>query len=1100
MEIKNDNKNMFDSLTIRRIRLARENKLTSDTVKILTEPLKDTIPYLGSFFYPLTIENFNHYWSTQEKKDKEDEIKFLSWKLGLLDRKLTASEKNSFELRNERFTQKYQEEEALLKRFENTIKFLNKLNPLQSETPVIYGEKAYCQPQIRVGDTLTKVEIQDWLEILDRARLSDYLPLVYGSIPISTTPYTLAGFNVKYGDKLLGLAWDQLSDLNIISEAYRVYNIDSEVLFNIRKKIRPNESIKKERLFAFVNADKIYKCTYELAEGKLYFEYPEDGTDILEILSFGFPNLDLGKPKDIGFRFTFKIFGLDLNNISFIHMIRTDDLLSKFLHLKENVKAFPEMEKPSFTFTGYGDTEEIKININPLVGNEKTAELIVMADKPGIVENFRQIFVRLMRYYLDNKQETIKLLSTYLAELPNDFKPQPPRFRKHILEIDESIRKLPNHRKPVILENPSSDYERLLKFPPSGQTKFYFTCSDDIYAFPSFKKDLKTGKLIPYCRRIEELTEKEIKNFDVEYPEIIEESKSRKKIISGDKELAVNFLGYVDPNLVKLLKPMMDKLITNGEILRMGNVPGFDSLIGCILLAVNDPIIKEPTSITTIRNIRREMALATNPIICKQENYLSSLEDIRFNLLDTDVELESKRYIRALENFFQVNIFIWEKTDKPIEKINFEIPYSKFFSVRRFNTNWPSILIYRHNPRDPRKNEMDPQYQLLINSDKATNSSIRIFDKLVTEYLIDAYYTSYSIYIWNNGKLKINPFISDYIKGGQPLGQILDNAGKCRGLVFSSYTLITPPVAPYNLNETSVQLATLDNLSKFGTPTSISVHNNLLVGLWFMDLYSPCQPVNIPNQFINLPRVKPGWLNQNTNTTIGFSNVYRNLRILMTIIRWLNRVDIREFENYRSSGKIIVGNVNYKVNNMGRRLPALSNFDEALTYIKDKFIGLVQGDNIVLPSLKILDHLDEVLQRADENWRKIPTSIPNFYLYASDFQNTLIFNLNSLDLALFGSGITNTTTNIPEELGPNPIVLKDENQLYLYYPLPGDNKLLTYNLFVKLRGLNVEYEKIKNSYVLYQISEDRKLVAISDHIEGKYFITLIDDGVIIPLL
>jgi hypothetical protein len=1093
---------MFDSLAIRRIKLAKENGLTSDTVKIFNEPIKETIPFLGYYLYPLTGKNFDRYWSSQEKKDRATEITYLSWKLGLYKpKKLTVSEKEEFEKRDNNFNAKFNEETELLERFKRIVETLNKIKPLQSENPVIYGEKAYCEPRIKVGNTLEKVDQQDWLEILDAAQLSATIPLIYGSIPVSASPYTVAGFNIKYENKLLGLVWDQLSDLNLIPEAYRIYDsIDKEVLINIRKKIRPNETIKKERLFAFVNADKIYKCTYELNEGKLYFQYPEDGTDIMALLAITFPNLKLGEPKEIGFRFTFKIYGLNLNNVSFIQMIRTDDLMSNFLHLKENIKALPEMEKPSFIFTGFADDREIKININPLTGTEDTVELIVMADNPGVVENFRNIFTRLMKYYLDQRDDVLTELNKYLVALPANFKPQPPRFRKYTFEIDENIRQLPLHRRPVILEQESKDYNYILKFPRKGETRFYFSCADDIYAFPSLKLDLRTNKQVPYCRRIEELTPEEVKFFNVEYPEIIEESKSRKKIISGDKELSVNFLGYVDPNLIKLLQPPMLTLGSSedNQILRMGNVPGFDSLIGCILLAVNDPVMKELTAVTIVRNIRREMALNINPIVCKQENYLDSLNDIKLNLLDVDTELESKRYFRALEVFFQINIFIWERSDG---LINFEIPNGKFFHVRRFNTNWPSILIYRHNPRDPRKNEMDSQYQLLIYYDKNNNSSIRIFGKEVTDYLIIAYYTSYQISIWNSGKIKINPFISDYIKGGNPLGQILDGYGKCRGLVFNDYTLITPPVAPYNLSETSVQLANWSDLGKFGNPSAVSLVNNLLVGLWFKDLYCPCFSVVLPKEFDKLPQIKPGWLSNNINTSANnFNVIYRNLRVLMTIIRWLNRTDPKEFENFRTSGKIIIGNVNYKINNMGRRLPKLDNFDEALTYIKDKFIGLVQGDNIVIPSKLVLEHLDQVLQRANEDWRKLPKSIPNFYLYSSDFSNTLLFSLPSLDLALFGSEIVKTSTILPEEFGPSPVILKDENQMYLYYPRIGDNKLLTYNLFVKLRGLRVGYDEVKDSYILYQVSEERKLAPIENHVQGKQFLTLIEDGVIVPLL
>lgn len=1076
----------YDSLRIRRLKIAQIYGIDEEFVKILEKPIKDAYKYMGVYMLPLTPETVNQFGLD------EDELGFYK---AYWNKKGTMS---GYKNKLETLKKILKNQEEILEDFAQVVANLDKLKSKKISSRMDYSHRSFFIPKFKFPGVKDNIDVdpEDWIEIIDRAKLSKDVPLIYGIIPDTASKFSVRGFTFFYENRdSLGLVWDQLIDLNIITNIYKVVDLKNPYLEKIRKKIEKNMElsktmVKKHQIFIFVIADGIQTCVYDLLESKLYFEAPEDGTDIEEILRNTFPMLSLENSIKSGFRRTFKMQDIELNNMVILDMIRTDDLFRKFLFLDESKKAFPDMEKPYFTFHGYEDPYEIKINMNIVKDERRTIEIIINVDNEEQAQNFELIFSKLMTYYMKNYENTLKLYTELLVKVPQNFKQQPMRFRKPIKSINKIVKYLPENRRPVILDNESSE-KITASFPPKGNPEFYYVCEDPIYSYPSTVEI--DGKLIPFCKKITELTEKEIEKFGLE-EKISEynEEKGTKNILSGEGEIPLNRLAYLSSTeLSKFLNVILKDISPDSKLGKLGNVSGFDSLIGCISVAIDDPKIKVANPISYLRNIRRKMAKGVNPAVCAQELPGISLSEIGKMLEDPYVDLDSKKFFRAVEQYFKINLFIWYTNENG--ELRFEIPNGKFYHARRFDPALPCILIYRFEPQ--KKNyDKETQYQLIIKYGSKSNTTIRIFPPKITQKLIELYYSFYKVSVWETGKVISNGFAKELLSGGKKSGQILDFAGKCRGLIVDNICILTPPTAPYDLEVIDPKANNVDKLPNLQWSAASRIDGKI-IGVWYDILYFPINAIS-DITLETLPDKKPPWIPE---SKIGNFDVnYKVIRTLMTIVRWLYLTDSKRFEK-----RILYDpTVRYQIVDMGRKLPKFKLITEAIEFIKEKFIGIVRDQNIILPGDYIFKYMKKTLERASEEWTKIPGFIPNFYLYRSDFhtpEDLIFLSLNTLDMALEGNPSPGVQPRAKLPI-TEPSIIREGNQLYLFSPYEGDAKHATYELFVKIRGLQESYDKLENSYVLYTLDSEGHLIPIKGEVKGDNFLTLIDGGILVPLL
>ena len=435
--------------------------------------------------------------------------------------------------------------------------------------------------------------------------------------------------------------------------------------------------------------------------------------------------------------------------------------------------------------------------------------------------------------------------------------------------------------------------------------------------------------------------------------------------------------------------------------------------------------MKLDNPIFEIRKLRKNLASSLYPELCAQENPGKSSVEIAREIHDVDIEFDSRKFIAAVETFFGLNIFIFETFNGT--ETRFEIPNHRYFSARRFNLGWPSICIFRF-----RASLREDQYQLII-SVTDDKESIRIWPRDITKKLVDIYTQVNAVY-FRTSKIYKNLFDIDFVNPTDARGQVLDNSGRCRGLIFEysgmTISLLTLPCAPHNLGEKKITTISLKlalqfmnrNTNRFrslGSISGISVINRngdlKLIGIWYsvlnyaQGIYIPLIEEDVPIEYINLKRYPPLFLNSNNVDTVGsgqtkslspgddpFPEDILALRMIFPILRWLNAIGEPKNNNLDPISNDLLTRFQYNPSarykfNLDRSLPNFDNFEIAIAWLTSKTEGLIEDKYIILPSLKFVEYLRNMLLRSQPQWKRGISYIPNYYLYRTDFKTKVLF-------------------------------------------------------------------------------------------------------------
>lgn len=265
---------------------------------------------------------------------------------------------------------------------------------------------------------------------------------------------------------------------------------------------------------------------------------------------------------------------------------------------------------------------------------------------------------------------------------------------------------------------------------------------------------------------------------------------------------------------------------------RCGVPIGYNSLIHCVLVAIGDKTYNKLRSDSDkeiyATKVREYIVKTINPEIFKQELYDSTLDEIKEDLENPEVDFAAEKYYRSLEEIFNVNIFVFttkslsEKKDNNEELFSLEIPRSKICHIRPYRENRRSVIVLRHWGTEINELE-NPHCELIVSNleeisdvkktsnDEDTNY---IFETPMTKILYQILSKSYQIYVWNNTeekvdmKTRINPFSRiDWellFNKYKIVGQRVDGYGKLRTLGIKIgenkiMAVFIPPSQPLNL-------------------------------------------------------------------------------------------------------------------------------------------------------------------------------------------------------------------------------------------------------------------------------------------------------------
>ena len=444
-----------------------------------------------------------------------------------------------------------------------------------------------------------------------------------------------------------------------------------------------------------------------------------------------------------------------------------------------------------------------------------------------------------------------------------------------------------------------------------------------------------------------------------------------------------------------------------------------------------------------------------------------------------------------------------------------EIPFHRYFSARRFDLNAPSVTIIRIDEK-----RAEPTYHLVIS--RLNDEKQGVWSPAITKDLAMIYHNLNRVYM-RSKKIYMNIFSLDFCPPDfEPVAQILDEAGKCRGLVDrEKKTIMFYPSQPYNLPRGEVHPVPFKSLSMEEQPTAISVADGEIIGLWFTRYDIPnCIfiPVNIRKheEYSKLPILPSLYVPKLVDPQKKFEKDYYTLRMIFHLLRWLNYLagDQKRSDRSLISDKIldhllVVQDFNPEFN-LRRSLPRVTTMIDAIMYIKSTTKGFITGEGgayfINLPSKKIINYLEAALQRNNTEWTMLPNYIPNFYAYRSDFGSQTFLSPEELYTYLAEDTKFDTNLNLKKTEGVyTPKLLVFENQIFLYIQKRGlsfkERLHETAKLFEEIRGV-----KVRNNYMIYGISvDDGALIAVENKTgqepgSESNFLTLIDDGLLIPLL
>lgn len=441
--------------------------------------------------------------------------------------------------------------------------------------------------------------------------------------------------------------------------------------------------------------------------------------------------------------------------------------------------------------------------------------------------------------------------------------------------------------------------------------RLYFRCNDNIAKpFPGVAQNkgmIQNGyKYLPCCWAEDQVNDPTSK-YQSYYHNYVKEKPAPATAYATDKFASPGQTGSLPPVLSNLLSKYSEN---SGKLLRSGTIISPNSIIHVLLEAIHDnnyislqPERREPY----VRGIRTLIYKTINPDVLKQELYDWPDDEIRREFLNTHTFFDPYLFYRALEETFNVNIYVFavdkhnrsKKGEIKASDVKLDIPRHKIFHTRLFRPERQTVLIYKHSGSESNAAEF-PQCELIIEGPKTTpgskTTSASTIKNRVTLFGLDMntfiykkiYLNSHSVITWSfdnvidnmgsspsssmgssisqplqkddtdNNQLieaRVNLYNMFNYKFDNTTHQFIDAYGKMRGLIFDNISVFFPPTQPVNLpqsmSQTVAPLATI--LDKFDPawPGYISVEKSKIVGVWYsiydisQGIYVSVDPVEI---------------------------------------------------------------------------------------------------------------------------------------------------------------------------------------------------------------------------------------------------------------
>ena len=655
--------------------------------------------------------------------------------------------------------------------------------------------------------------------------------------------------------------------------------------------------------------------------------------------------------------------------------------------------------------------------------------IITKANSVDVVEEFSKIFRLLMRIYVEQRDS---ILQEYLNLIPEISELQSiniQREKKVTKKLQTKSRKkrdqlrekapelYPRERgaklntrdcqctyQPIIIEREEiPDWEaytfptsrgqkrrKVVTFPkidPTEPTKsWFFACPNDSIPYVGLHVN-ETGsrdnyEYIPCCYADDQSLPGKENAYNAYYHggKFKKKEKSGGKsdnIIKTNKILALDAIGTLPTSIDEILSTYSEN---SGQMLRLGVPKSLSSLIHCVLIATEDDryleIMDEEDSEEQLEeyvlNIRSELDSKVEIGLLKQEMYDYPEERILDLLVDEDTFLDPNIFFRAVEEYFNINIYTFgetkDKEEGQIEQI--EIPRHKLFHVHTpQKQKRKTVLIYRNWGTEKDSEGVTsryPQCELIIDRQKEEKGKnykdIKIFDEAMTNLCQSLMLATMGINVWflrENLQGFYNPFSMVNFAASfnyTAKSQYIDSYGKMRALIVpigeEDVTFFLPPSQPENLEQTNEfpRARVSTTLSLLPNPSALSRYNGIVLGFWYdlegieQFIYVPITPLPVDHKdVVEFKDLKEGpedpFLKLDINVTDRLRKIKSTTNILVELIRWLFDFVDETAQDFLMKFAVIDNfeiedSVNYyDFSRVTRRLPILKDINDALKYL-----------------------------------------------------------------------------------------------------------------------------------------------------------------------
>lgn len=739
-----------------------------------------------------------------------------------------------------------------------------------------------------------------------------------------------------------------------------------------------------------------------------------------------------------------------------------------------------------------------------------------------------------------------------------------PVARQVTIVSPEEADDIRNDNRMTITEDGQYRNNQVLEFPPSNnptydgvpqfterRDKLHFICTDPNFPYPGLIMNKPNSevwdktKVQPCCFGTDQMGDNQ-SLYGMVYNQgvipSIRRSVTSRHVLTTDKIARMDGLGEIDPLVNDLLSHLEPN--TTPKFHRLGVPFDNNSLIHCVLRAIDDPGYLnfygdlnevQQARIEYVDQIRSQiLPKKVFPGLLKQEMWDNTDEEILAALSNNKIFLDPALFYRAIEEVFNVNIFVFkiptQRRGENSEQAYLSIPRSKIFYAKVPKSRH-CVLIAQHRGSESDALSHDHCELIVENSG---SDLITLFGDNINTLMNSIMSQTINTLEWSftsgnpsvgGGELtarniigKFDPMvIFNRSSRFRITGQIIDNYGKLRGVNIGNLQVVFPPSQPLNVPTTVIETDPEKRIDYatavkiFGQPNSANADE----GLWyrFLDfengMYVPIRPTQMLS---NLPKGPPNpLLASGHNETKRINKLITTAATLKKIIQLLYTLEIDSYPLNRGLRNISVDRFLdrystvavrnedtaeiYKLENLPPRLPA--NLNQALQVLEAQVPTFVRGGRIQFFSEKFKNQMSFMLKQLGIK----PTNflLRTSYTDEKDFRpipfTRTFFGIQNLDewIKSFQEQsitIRNQITDV-EKLMTNPyLVIDSVERIFMIQNVNGggidraSNVAYTWNT----QKINVGFDSTNEMslpYLLYSTDPVQRLVPLSDNTKGS---------------